>query len=158
MSRRKAHNPQARSHAYLGALLRQNHVAVVDAEASEVQVLVNWQNGKRISLKQPKVYRLLADAVCDIPHHWSIYLAALCRDQFGQRYMKSVEVEPEGVFLAKRLDAVIEHYAEQLKAGCNPAHLIGLGWIAIPAAVTLVEEQAAAIFEAVGAWHQQEAA
>lgn len=158
MSKRKAHNPVARSQAYLGALLRTHHVAVVDAEASEVQVLVNWQNGKRISLKQPRVYRLLVEAVCEVAHHWSVYLAALCCDQFGQRYMKSVEVEPEGVFLAKRLDAVIEHYTDELKAGCNPAHFIGLGWIAIPAAVTLAEEQAAVIFEEVGAWQKQEAA
>lgn len=158
MSRRKPHNHQARSQAYLGALLRQNHVAVVDAEASEVQVLVNWQNGKRISLKQPRVYRLLVEAVCEVAHHWSVYLAALCCDQFGQRYMKSAEVEPEGVFLAKSLDAVIEHYAEELKANCNPAHFVGIGWIAIPDAVTLEEAQAAAIFESVGAWQQQQAA
>ena len=158
MSRRKPHNHQARAQTYLGALLRQNHVAVVDAEASEVQVLVNWQNGKRISLKQPRVYRLLVEAVCEVAHHWSIYLAALCCDQSGQRYMKSVEVEPEGVFLAKRLDAVIEHYTDELKAGCNPAHFVGVGWIAVPDAVTLAEAQAAAIFDVVGAWNQKEVA
>ena len=34
-------------------------------------------------------------------------------------------------------------------------YLIGSGWIAIPSAVSLEEDQAARVFDAVGAWDQQ---
>ncbi|MNG23752.1 hypothetical protein D3C84_1083920 [compost metagenome] len=66
--------------------------------------------------------------------------------------MKSVEVAPQGLYLAKHLEQVIETYSVQLRDGCNPTHLQSLAWIAIPSAVSLDEEQAARIFDAVRAW------
>ncbi|MCY1368045.1 hypothetical protein D9M69_550040 [compost metagenome] len=72
--------------------------------------------------------------------------------------MKSVEVAPQGVYLAKDLEQVIETYSVELKDGCNPQHLQGMAWIAIPDTVSLEESQAARVFEAVGAWPAKEAA
>ncbi|MCY1559913.1 hypothetical protein D9M68_969960 [compost metagenome] len=72
--------------------------------------------------------------------------------------MKSVEVAPQGVYLAKDLEQVIETYSVKLRDGCNPQHLQGMAWIAIPDAVSLEESQAARVFEAVGAWPAKEAA
>ncbi|MCY1548681.1 hypothetical protein D9M68_848050 [compost metagenome] len=155
MSKRKPHNRQARLQRNCHALISANHVAVVDAEASEVQTLINW---KTASLITGPNRRAMVDAVCDMPHRWSIYLAALCCDQLGERYMKSVEVEPQGIYLASRLEPVIETYSVELRDGCNPKHLRGMAWIAIPTSISLDEEQAARIFDAVGAWKQQEAA
>ncbi|MCY1212962.1 hypothetical protein D9M72_247190 [compost metagenome] len=149
MSKRKPYNHRARVHAYFKAMLRSNHVAVVDAEASEVQTLINWKNAALIT---SKARRAIVDAVCDIPHEWCIYLAALCRDQAGTRYMKSIEVAPQGAYLAADLEQVIETYSVKLKDGCNPKHLQGMAWIAIPDTVSLEESQAARVFEAVGAW------
>lgn len=154
-SKRKPNNLQARRQAYYDAILRANHVAVVDAEASGVQTLINWKNAALITSNSRSA---IVDAVCDIPHRWCIYLAALCCDQLGERYMKSLEVAPQGVYLAKHLEPVIEAYSVELRDGCNPKHLQGMAWIAIPSPVSLDEEQAARIFDAVGAWNQKEAA
>ncbi|WP_044872008.1 hypothetical protein [Pseudomonas sp. LFM046] len=149
MKRRKPYNHRARLQAYLRAMLRTNHVAVVDAEVSEVQTLINWQSAALITSNSRTA---IVDAVCDIPHQWCIYLAALCRDHTGKRYMKAVEVAPQGVYLAKDLERVIETYSVELRDGCNPRHLQGMAWIAIPDSVSLEESQADRIFDAVGAW------
>ncbi|WP_137822153.1 hypothetical protein [Pseudomonas sp. D(2018)] len=149
MSKRKPYNHRARLHAYFKAMLSSNHVAVVDAEGSGVQTLINW---KKAALITSKGRTAIVDAVCDIPHHWCIYLAALCRDHEGKRYMKAVEVTPQGVYLAKDLEQVIETYSVELRDGCNPKHLQGMAWIAIPGPVSLEEAQADRIFDAVSAW------
>jgi hypothetical protein len=155
MSKRKQHNLLARRQAYFEAILRNNHVAVVDAEASDLQALINWKNASLITSKNRSA---IVDAVCDMPHRWSIYVAALCCDQLGERYMKSLEVEPQGVYLAKHLEPIIETYSVELRDGCNPNHLQGMAWIAIPHSVSLDEAQAARIFDAAGAWKKKEAA
>ncbi|MDA8485127.1 hypothetical protein NNO07_18835 [Pseudomonas resinovorans] len=155
MSKRKAHNPLARRQAYFEAILRNNHVAVLDAEASDLQTLINWKNASLITSKNRGA---IVDAVCDMPHRWCVYLAALCCDQLGERYMKSLEVEPQGVYLAKHLAPIIETYSAELRDSCNPKHLRGMAWIAIPNSVSLDEAQAARIFDVAGAWKQKEAA
>ena len=68
------------------ALVSANHAAVVNIDPSGQQVLINWKNLKQIRVRQ------VVDAVCDIPHRWTIYLSVLCRDHFGARYHKSIEV------------------------------------------------------------------
>ncbi len=153
MSRRKPHNRRARLERNCRAMLSSNHVAVVNIDPSGRQGLINWKNCRSIAPGQA-----IADAVCDFPHQWSIYLSTLCIDQFGQRYIKSVEVAPQGQYLAATLTDVIETYYKELRDGCNPNHLVGSGWIAIPNPVSLDEEQAARIFDAVGAWPAREAA
>lgn len=130
----------------LRALVRSNHVAVVDVEVAELQVMVNWRSCRRI------VSRNIVDAICDIPHQWTIYISAMCIDQAGMRYIKSLEVAPQGNYLAAHLAGVIEAQFHALKQDCNPQHLIGSAWIAIPNQVELEEEQASRIFDAVGAW------
>lgn len=155
MSKRKPHNLRARLQNHLKAILRTNRVAVVDAEASEVQTLINWKSAALIASPNRRV---IVDAVCDIPHQWCIYLAALCQDQAGARYMKSMEVAPKGSYLAKDLEQVIETYSVELREGCNPKHVKGMAWIAIPDEVSLQEAQADRIFDTVGAWPAQEAA
>lgn len=135
------------------ALLSTNHVAVVNIDPSGRQGMVNWKNCKNIAPGQR-----IADAVCDIAHSWTIYISALCVDQRGQRYIKSVEIAPQGIYLAAGLTDVIEQSYRGLVDECNPNHLVASGWIAIPSAVSLDEEQAARVFDAVGAWDQQRAA
>ncbi|EQM66085.1 hypothetical protein L682_27150 [Aquipseudomonas alcaligenes OT 69] len=127
--------------------VRHSHVAVVNMDPSGTQGLVNWKNCRSITPGQR-----IADAVCDTPHHWCIYLAALCIDQFGQRYIKAIEVEPQGYHLAARLTEVIETYYRGLLDECNPLHLAGFVWIANPGGESMTEEQAEKIIDAVGAW------
>ncbi|MCY1306090.1 hypothetical protein D9M70_559250 [compost metagenome] len=114
-----------------------------------MQTLINWKNAALITSKSR---RTIVDAVCDIPHHWSIYLAALCRTEAGEFYMKPIEVAPLGAHLAKDLEYVIEPYSVELRDKCNPKHYLGIAWIAIPDDVSLNEAQADRIFDVVGAW------
>jgi len=53
---------------------------------------------------------------------------------------------------------VIEATYTDLRAQCNPRHVVASGWIAAPTELTLEEAQAAAVFEAVGAWRQEKVA
>lgn len=150
MSKRKPHNPMARLERFSRSVLRQHHIAVVNIDPSNKQGLINWRNCKSVAKG-----RHIADAICDIAHHWTIYLAALCVDQFGKQYIKATEVAPQGVYLSGHLTDVIETTYKALLNGCNPQHIVGSGWIAIPDRVSLEEEQAARIFDAVGAWNQE---
>lgn len=153
MSKRKPNNMRVRMERSCRALLSTNHVAVVQIDPSNRQGMINWVNCKSIPPGQR-----LADAGCDIPHRWTIYLSVQCCDQRGYRYTKSVEVAPQGNYLAAHLEDVIEDTYKDLIAESNPNHRVASGWIAIPAAVSLTEEQAARVFDAVGAWNQQRAA
>ena len=149
MSKRKPHNLRARMGRALGAILRSNAVAVVNLAPSGRQGMVNWRNCKSIPPG-----RRIADAVCDYAHHWTIYLAGLCIDQHGRRYYKSQEIAPQGIYKAEHLTDVIEQTYRAQLATCNPQHLVASGWIAIPDDVSMTEQQAAAVFEACGAWDQ----
>lgn len=153
MKKRKANNMRARVERSCRALLSTNHVAVVNIDPSGRQGMVNWKNCKNIPPGQK-----IANAVCDIAHSWTIYISALCIDQFGTRYIKSTEVAPQGIYKAEHLTEVIEAHYRALRDECNPNHLAASGWIAIPSAVSLDEEQAARVFDAVGAWDQKRAA
>ena len=152
MSKRKPHNLRARMERSCRSLLNTNHVAVVNIAPSGHQGLINWANCKNVK------GRKIVDAVCDIPHRWTVYLSAHCVDGPGSRYTKSVEIAPQGVYLAEHLTDAIETTYKTLLAECNPNHVVASGWIAIPAEVSLDEAQAARVFDAVGAWSQQKVA
>jgi len=146
MSTRKPNNQRARLERSCRALVRTNHAAVLNIDPAGDQHLVNWKTGRLIKSRH------MVDAVCDFAHPWCIYISALCIDQFGQRYIKSIEAAPQGVYLAAQLTDVIEAFYREHLAGCNPKHIVSSGWIAIPNSVTLDEAQAACIYDAVGAW------
>lgn len=150
MPKRKPNNTRARMQRSMAAVLRTNHVAVINLDPSGRQGLVNYRNCKSIPPG-----RHVANAVCDIAHRWTIYLAGLCIDQNGHRYIKAQEVAPEGVYLAEHLTDVIDHCYRALVDSCNQQQKVASGWIAIPDQVSLDEDHAAKIFEACGAWAQQ---
>lgn len=152
MSTRKRNNQRTRLARSCGALVRTNHAAVVNIDPAGGQHLINWKTAKVIRSRH------LVDAVCDFAHHWCIYVSALCIDQTGQRYIKSQEVAPQGIYLASHLTDVIEAFYREAIAAANPQHLVGSAWIAIPNDVTLDEAQASRIYDAIGAWPTLEAA
>lgn len=133
----------------LDIVLKDNHAAVVNIDPSGQQVLINWKNLKQIRVRQ------IVDAVCDIPHRWTIYLSVLCRTEFGERYNKSIEVAPQGNYRAEHLTDVIEMTYLGLRATANSNHLVASGWIAIPSDTTLDEAEAAKIFASLGIWYQK---
>ena len=114
MSKRKAHNLQARIARSCRSLLASNHVAVVNIDPSGRQGMINYKSLKNIAPGK------IGQAVCGIPHRWTIYLSALCIDARGDRYSKSVEVAPDGVYLSDHLEDVIEHCPGQ-KSNCRQA-------------------------------------
>lgn len=151
--KRKPNNPQARIERFSRAVLRQYRVAVVNIDPHGGQGLIDWKTCKNV-----KPGRQVAEAIHDLAHPWVIYIGAFCIDQNGSRYIKASEVAPNGIYKAGHLSGVIEEYYRALLDTCNPTHVVGSGWIANPSGVSLDEEQAARIFEACGAWQQQEAA
>lgn len=154
MSKKRApYNPMKRYPRERKALLRLYRVAVVTVDPSGRQGLIDWRTCKNIAPG-----RTIAEAVCDIAHHWTIYLAAFCIDDKGHRYTKAVEVAPEGIYVSDDLAEVIRVFYSELRDGCNPRHMVASGWIANPSGHQLSEEDAARIFEAVGAWPAMEAA
>ena len=153
MKRRKPNNPRARMERSMRAVLGTNHVSVINIDpvgGQSRQGMIHLRNCKNISPG-----RRLADAVCDIPHAWVIYVAAFCIAPDGERYIKSQEVALQGLYLASHLTEVIETYYRQIVDSCNRRHLVGSGWIANPCGESLEEEQAARLFEAAGAWNIQ---
>lgn len=148
MSKRKAHNLQARIARSCRSLLASNHVAVVNIDPSGRQGMINYKSLRNIAPGK------IGQAVCGIPHRWTIYMSAMCIDARGDRYSKSVELAPDGVYLSDHLEDVIEHCYMKLRAEANQSQMVASGWIAIPDTLSLDEEHAARIFEAVGAWHQ----
>lgn len=152
MSKRKTHNIRTRLERSCRALLSTNHAAVVNIDPSGLQVMINWKNGKQIRVRQ------VADALCDIPHRWTIYIAGICVRQDGAQYIKSIDIRPDGVHLAESLADVVEHFYNELKNDCNPNHVIGMGWLAVPGIIDIHESQVSAVLSAVGAWNQTKVA
>ncbi|WP_236202504.1 hypothetical protein [Pseudomonas carnis] len=152
MSKRKTHNLQARIARSCRSLLASNHVAVVNIDPSGRQGMINYKSLKNIAPGK------IGQAVCDIAHRRTIYLSVLCIDTRGDRYSKSIEVVPDGVYLSDHLEDVIEHCYKQLRDAANQNQMVASGWIAIPESISLEEDHAARIFEAVSAWNQQKVA
>lgn len=148
MSKRKSHNIKARLERSCRSLVRSNHVAVVNIDPSGRQGMINYKSIKNIAPGK------IGQAVCQISHQWTIFLSAICVDEKGDRYIKSIEVAPKGMYLSDHLEDVIEHCYREVCASANPKHMIASGWIAIPDIVSLDDSQAFSIFQAVGAWNQ----
>jgi hypothetical protein len=146
MKKRKPNNMRTRLERASRALLNANHVAVVHIDPSGRQGMINRKSYKSI----PPGQRMAEP--------WTIYVSVQCRDQQGHRYTKSVEVAPQGNYLAAHLEDVIEETYKNLVVESNPNHRVASGWFAIPAEISLTEEQAAQVFDAVGVWNQQRAA
>lgn len=152
MSKRKPHNLKARIDRSCRALLATNHVAVVNIDPSGRQGMINYKSLKNIAPGR------IGQAVCGIAHRWTIYLSVHCIDARGDRYSKSIEVAPDGVYLSDHIEDVIEHYYKQLRDSANQNQMVASGWIAIPESISLQEGHAARIFKAVGTWAQQKVA
>lgn len=149
---RKPHSLKNRIERAGRALLSTNHVAVVNIDPSGRQGMINYKSFKNIAPGK------IGQAVCCIPHRWTIYLSVMCLDAHGDRYTKSVEVAPDGVYLSDHLADVIEHCYRELRGTANQNQMVASGWIAIPESVSLYEAHAALIFETVGAWNQHKVA
>ena len=134
-------------------VLSANGVIVVNSQVGDtnIQGLLKFKAGKLNSLR---ITRPIADAITHLPHHWSVYLAVFCRDQLGRQYIQSVELKPTTQYKSDALADVMEDHHNELRASCNPAHIIGMGWIGCPLGRSFTDEQADMIFTGMGVWNE----
>lgn len=149
---RKPCNRRAQIDRARRALVRTNHAAVANVEPGDIQIMVNWKTCKQICSLP------VANALCDIAHRWTIYIAVFCQEPGGAQYSKATEFTTAGPHLVANLEALmIEKHAE-VCASANQKHVIGSGWIAVPDQISLTEPQANAVFAAMGVWQRAKAA
>lgn len=149
---RKKHNFKARMERACRALLKTNYACVANVEPRDQQVMLHWKNCTQIRSVE------VANALCEIAHTWTIYVSVFCQMPDGQQYAKSLQFTTKGMHKVAALDGLIEQHHAEVCASANKAHIIGSGWLAIPEAIDLTEEQANKVFKAMGAWDQQKAA
>lgn len=134
------------------SLVRTNHAAVANVEPGDIQIMVNWKTCKQICSLP------VADALCDLAHHWSVYIAVFCQEPSGAQYSKGTEFTTNGMHLVANLEPLMLEKHAEICASANPKHVIGSGWIAIPDQIALTEAQANAVFSAMGVWQRANAA
>ncbi|GFM73786.1 hypothetical protein PSCICL_47780 [Pseudomonas cichorii] len=134
------------------ALVRTNHAAVVNVEPGDIQIMLNWKNCKQICS------RPVADALCDLAHAWTVYIAVFCQEPGGVQYSKASEFTTKGAHLVANLEQLMINTHAEVCASANQKYVIGSGWIAIPDRISLTEAQANAVFSAMGVWRRARAA
>jgi hypothetical protein len=148
MSKRKPCNRKVQIERSMRALLGTERAAVISIDPSGLQIMINWKNGKQIRSVP------VADALCDIAHRWTMHIAGICHQADGAEYIKMTVFTPDGVHRVATLSDLVEHFYEEVKAECNPNHLVGIGWLAVPGAVEVSEAQVSALLSSIGAWRQ----
>lgn len=125
------------------SVLKVNKVCIVNLnEPYHMQTTMHY-GGKLIHATP-----LIAAALCDVPHRWTLYLAVFCRRQDGEEYTKAIELVTNGIYRAEHLtDVIRDHHAPLVKAQ-NPGHVVSSGWIAFPYPIEFEEKQADRLFDA----------
>ena len=88
-SKRKPNNDFARAERSCRALLRTNHVAVVNIDPSGSQIMANWKSCRQIRSLA------IANAIFDFSYRWTIYIGAMCRDERGASTSSRWRSRPE---------------------------------------------------------------
>ena len=139
---RKRAQYRARIERASRSVLATNKVCIVNLnEPYFFQTTFHHGNRKMI-----KAGARIAQALCDIPHEWTIYMAVFC-DSGREKYTKAIEVSPKGIYKAEHLTDMIREYHTGLVAEQNPNHVKSSGWIAFPYPIQFREEDADALFE-----------
>lgn len=150
MSTRKKHSLRLRIERSARSLLKTHKIAVVNVDRT--QIMMHWR-----TLAQCRSLPV-AEALCDIPHRWTIYMSVFCERPGVGRYSKSFDFMPDGMHLVADLEPLMIEKHGELIASANPKHIITSGWIAIPDDVSLTEAEADRVFTAMGVWKQAAAA
>lgn len=154
MSKRKKNNPHKRYRSIATALLRQNHVAIVYVSGNGgYSNMVNRKTAQAI-----RVTPELSDAAIKLSYRWSIFIAALCRDEFGREYMRGEQISIDQPLLQAELADYLDEQHRSLASSCNQKHLVGVGWAADPFGGDWEESQASKLFDRFGGWSGDNAA
>jgi hypothetical protein len=146
MSKRKPHNLHARVERACRALVRTNHVAVINVGETELQWMINWKNSRIIRSVR------IVNALCDYSHRWTIFAAVLCVAPSGEQYFKSREFTTKDTLMVATLADHTQAVLDEVFADCNPNHQRTRAWIAIPDDVELDPAQANVLFAAAQGW------
>ena len=142
--RNKKHNPMKAAISASNVLAKRYMFAMVGK--SEPVILT--RTGKR-----PKsVSNALLSALLDVPQHWSVYMAALLRDNQGRDYVQSIEINLKNKMTQAGLTTDINDMHHELLNETNPRHFVNVGWIASPARLDIDDEQASDIMTKLGGW------
>ena len=86
-----------------------------------------------------------------VAYKWGVFIAVLCKNEFGDRYMKADYIKVDRPITQPELaDFLNEQHSELIK-NTNPKHLVDVGWLASPTGKEWTEEQAFEIFERMAA-------
>ena len=107
---------------------------------------------KRDGRRPKSVSNALLAALLDVPQCWSVYLAALLRDNQGRDYVQSIEINLKNRMTQAGLTTDINDMHHQLISETNPRHFVNVGWIASPARLDIDDEQASEIMTKLGGW------
>lgn len=122
--------------------LKMNKVCIVNLNEPHSFQTTMHASGKLI-YATPRI----ASALCDVPHHWTLYLAVFC-DSGRERYTRAVELSPQGIYRSEHLTDVIREHHVALVEAQNQNHVVSSGWIAFPYQTEFSEEQADRLFDA----------
>lgn len=134
---------QARMENAARAVLAANKVAIVNLN-SPYDFQTTFHHG---NLKMIRAGQRIAQALCDIPHRWTIYLAVFCESPW-QKYTNAADFITPGIYRAEHLTDVIREHHTALVKEQNPNHVKSSGWIAFPYPIDFSEAQADALFSA----------
>ncbi len=108
--------------------------------------------------KQLRADPNLIAAVENVPHKWTVLIAALCLKPDGEEYMKSEQISvPHVIYQRDIADALTDMHMNLCKS-CNPNHLVGAAWMANPKGEDIDEAAAGKVFESLGGWSSPELA
>ena len=121
-----------------------------------VITFTSGDNFKRLySLKhgsQVRVTPQLNEVIHGIRWPWTVYIAAFGRDAFGKFYIKARELAVNGEHLYEEIAEYLNKaHADLIQETMPESQLVGVGWIAAPRRCAFDEQQAAYIFERLGA-------
>lgn len=145
---RKKHNAHKRLRRVANSMLRQNHVATVFVGGNNgYSHLVNHKT-QQIITPSPS----LVESMTKLGFQWSTFIAVMCKDEFGQEYMKAQQFDIDQQLKQSELAEYLNDQHFGLIKSCNSNHLINVGWISSPFPIEWEEKQVSEIFGLLGGW------
>lgn len=141
MTVRKKNNNLARIAKLSRALLRLEAIGVISLHTGH-QLICDIKHGCLVQ-PSPRV----ANALLDLSHKWTIYIAVFMRLESGKITYKPVELYIDNQYKFNDLEEVIRSEYSKLIDSCNSLRIIGSGFIANPNQIQLTENKAAILFE-----------
>jgi hypothetical protein len=137
-----------RTHRLARAIVGRYKVAVAFATGGDgLCHLIHSRTGKQLRADSN-----LITAIENVPHRWSILIAALCRKSTGEEYMQTKQITVPHVIYQRDIAGALSDMHDELCRQCNPNHLIGAAWMANPTGVDIDDSAAAKVFESLGGW------